>query len=171
MAQPTNTQFALAVHVLTLLGIDPGTHHSSEFLAGSAGASAVHVRRVLGRLRRAGLVRSRPGPSGGWLVAGELCDTTLADVWRAVNGDDPCSACTARTRTARTGVAFTPRWSTSTAARRRRWSPSWRPPRSASSSARLGPESEREQVGGGGDRRRAHERQVDTAGQGRRRSR
>jgi Rrf2 family protein len=89
MARPTNTQFALAVHVLTLLGIDPGAHHSSEFLASSAGASAVHVRRVLGRLRRAGLVRSRPGPSGGWLVTGDLRDTTLADVWHAVNGDDP----------------------------------------------------------------------------------
>src|ERR1700759_2727756 len=89
MAQPTNTQFALAVHVLTLLGIDPGTHHSSDYLAGSAGASAVHVRRVLGRLRRAGLVTSRPGPSGGWLLEHARCDTTLADVWRAVNGDDP----------------------------------------------------------------------------------
>ncbi len=89
MARPTNTQFALAVHVLTLLGSEPGARHSSEFLASSAGASAVHVRRVLGGLRRAGLVRSRPGPSGGWLVAGELCDTTLADVWRAVNRDDP----------------------------------------------------------------------------------
>jgi len=89
MARPTNTQFALAVHVLTLLGIDLGTHHSSEFLASSAGASAVHTRRVLGRLRRAGLVRSRPGPSGGWLINGDVCTTTLADVWRAVNGDDP----------------------------------------------------------------------------------
>jgi Rrf2 family protein len=87
--RPTNTQFALAVHVLTLLGSEPGAHHSSEFLASSAGASAVHVRRVLGRLRRAGLVRSRPGPHGGWLVAGPVCETTLADVWRAVNGDDP----------------------------------------------------------------------------------
>jgi Rrf2 family protein len=89
VARPTNTQFALAVHVLTLLGIDPGARHSSEFLASSAGASAVHVRRVLGRLRRAGLVRSRPGPSGGWLVNGDVSATTLADVWHAVNGDDP----------------------------------------------------------------------------------
>jgi Rrf2 family protein len=89
VARPTNTQFALAVHMLTLLTADPQTMQSSELLAASAGSSPVHVRRVLGRLRRAGLVRSRPGPNGGWLPAEDATGTTLADVWRAVNGDDP----------------------------------------------------------------------------------
>jgi DNA-binding IscR family transcriptional regulator len=89
MARPTNTQFALGVHMLTLLTADPRTMQSSEVLAGSAGSNPVHVRRVLGRLRRAGLVRSRPGPHGGWLPANGAGATTLADVWRAVNGDDP----------------------------------------------------------------------------------
>jgi Rrf2 family protein len=89
MARPTNTQFALAVHVLILLGADPDARQSSELLAASAGTNPVHVRRVLGRLRRAGLVRSRPGPHGGWIPADAPCDVTLADVWRAVNGDDP----------------------------------------------------------------------------------
>jgi len=87
MARPTNTQFALAVHMLTLLTADPQTMQSSELLASSAGSNPVHVRRVLGR--RAGLVRSRPGPHGGWLPADTAAGTTLADVWRAVNGDDP----------------------------------------------------------------------------------
>jgi Rrf2 family protein len=86
---PTNTQFALAVHMLTLLGALPGAMQSSEVLAASAGANPVHVRRVLGRLRRAGLVRSRPGPRGGWLLDGAGSDTTLAEVWDAVHGDDP----------------------------------------------------------------------------------
>jgi Rrf2 family protein len=85
---PTNTQFALAVHMLTLLSAEPDAMHSSEVLAASAGSNPVHVRRVLGRLRRAGLVRSRPGPHGGWLVDGATCDTTLAEVWDAVHGDD-----------------------------------------------------------------------------------
>jgi Rrf2 family protein len=92
MARPTNTQFALAVHVLTLLATAPDAMQSSEVLAGSAGSNPVHVRRVLGRLRRAGLVRSRPGPHGGWLVAHPITQITLADVWRAVNGDDPVLA-------------------------------------------------------------------------------
>jgi Rrf2 family protein len=89
MPHPTNTQFALAVHMLTLLSAEPEITKSSEVLAASAGSNPVHVRRVLGRLRRAGLVRSRPGPHGGWLVDGATGETTLAEVWEAVHGDEP----------------------------------------------------------------------------------
>ena len=89
MPGPSNTQFAVGVHVLTLLSAEPETTKSSEVLAASAGSNPVHVRRVLGRLRRAGLVRSRPGPHGGWLLDGATCETTLAEVWDAVHGDDP----------------------------------------------------------------------------------
>jgi Rrf2 family protein len=89
MAHPTNTQFALAVHTTTLLGGAPHEVLSSEVLAGSAGASPVHVRRVLGLLRTAGLVASRPGVHGGWLLAVDPSAITLADVWRAVQGADP----------------------------------------------------------------------------------
>ncbi len=46
------------------------------------------MRRVLAPLRRAGLVRSRPGPSGGWQLDGAGCETTLGEIWRAVHGDD-----------------------------------------------------------------------------------
>lgn len=84
-----NTQFSLAVHMLTLLGAEPDAMQSSERLAGSAGASPVHVRRVLGHLRRAGLVSSRNGPGGGWLVEGDVCGLTLDVVWAAIHGDGP----------------------------------------------------------------------------------
>jgi Rrf2 family protein len=57
-------------------------------LADSAGSNPVHVRRVLAHLRQAALVRSRPGPSGGWQLAAEPEAITLADVCRAVQGDD-----------------------------------------------------------------------------------
>ncbi|WP_028062367.1 Rrf2 family transcriptional regulator [Solirubrobacter soli] len=88
MPAPTNTQFSLAVHVLTLLGSESPELVSSEFLAGSAGTSPEHVRRVLAPLRRAGMVRSKPGPSGGWQLDGAACETTLGAVWRAVHGDE-----------------------------------------------------------------------------------
>jgi Rrf2 family protein len=84
---PTNTQFSLAVHVLTLLGSQSPALVSSDFLSASANTSPEHVRRVLAPLRRAGLVRSRPGPSGGWQLAEAGCETTLGDIWRAVHGD------------------------------------------------------------------------------------
>jgi Rrf2 family protein len=89
MSRPTNTQFALAVHALTLLGgAQPGEVLSSEVLSGSIGASPVHVRRVLGRLRGAGLALSRPGARGGWQLAKGTEQATLAEVWRAVQGQD-----------------------------------------------------------------------------------
>ena len=87
MPAPTNTQFSLAVHVLTLLGGQPPALVSSDFLSASAGTSPEHVRRVLAPLRRAGLVRSRPGPSGGWQLDDAGRNTTLGDIWRAVHGD------------------------------------------------------------------------------------
>jgi Rrf2 family protein len=89
MGRPTNTQFALAVHVLTMLAGLPRELQTSEGMAGSAGSNPVHIRRVLGRLRNAGLVASRPGPHGGWQLMLPPAQTTLADVWRAMHGDDP----------------------------------------------------------------------------------
>jgi Rrf2 family protein len=88
VGRPTNTQFALAVHMLTLLADSAPEQLSSEEMAGSAGSNAVHVRRVLGGLRAAGLVASRPGVGGGWQLLADPRTTTLADIWRIVHGDD-----------------------------------------------------------------------------------
>jgi DNA-binding IscR family transcriptional regulator len=87
MSGPANTQFALGVHMATLLAALHQAPQTSELLASSAGSNPVHVRRVLGRLRDAGLVVSRPGPKGGWQLAADPATTTLADIWRAVHGD------------------------------------------------------------------------------------
>jgi len=87
MAGPTNTQFALGVHLLTLLaGSAPATLSSDE-MARSANSNPVHVRRVLGAFREAGLVTSRPGVGGGWQLAADPQATTLAGVWRVIHGD------------------------------------------------------------------------------------
>ena len=89
MGRPTNTQFAVAVHVLTMLGAQPDDVLSSELMAESVGSNPVHVRRILGRLRAAALVESRPGVHGGWRLRRARGEITLADVWRAVQGADP----------------------------------------------------------------------------------
>jgi Rrf2 family protein len=86
VASPTSTRFALAVHVLALLGGGGDAPLRSDELAASAGASAEHVRRILAPLRAAGLVVSRPGPCGGWRLARDPCAITLADVRHAVQG-------------------------------------------------------------------------------------
>lgn len=90
MARSTNTQFAVAVHVLTYLsGAAVDRPVSSEELSGSTHVNPVYVRRVLGPLREAGLVRSRPGKHGGWELAADVEKVTLARVWELLQGDDP----------------------------------------------------------------------------------
>ncbi|MDJ1131745.1 Rrf2 family transcriptional regulator [Streptomyces iconiensis] len=90
MARSKNTQFAVAVHVLTYLAGQPeGRPVSSDELSGSTNVNAVYVRRVLGPLREAGLVRSRAGAHGGSELAIPAKDITLAQVWRLLQGTDP----------------------------------------------------------------------------------
>jgi Rrf2 family protein len=89
VTRPTNTQFAVASHVLLLLVDAGGRPVSSEEMARSVQASPVYLRRVLGRLRAAALVSSRPGPHGGWQLTRAPAAITFGDVWRAVHGDEP----------------------------------------------------------------------------------
>ncbi len=89
MARPTNTRFALAVHLLVLLALDPDTTLDSAALSVSPATNPVHVRRVLGQLRDVGLVNSRIGMNGGWTLARAPEQIDLGQVWRAVNSDDP----------------------------------------------------------------------------------
>ncbi len=89
MTGPTNTQFTVGLHALTLLAHLSDGRMSSEDIAGSAGANPVYVRRVLGRLRDAGYVASRPGVSGGWQLLCDPAELTLGDVWRVIAGEEP----------------------------------------------------------------------------------
>lgn len=89
MSRPTNTQFAVASHVLLLLVAAGDRAVSSDEMAHSVQASPVYLRRVLGRLRVAGLVSSRPGPHGGWQLTRTPGQISYGDVWRAVHGDEP----------------------------------------------------------------------------------
>jgi Rrf2 family protein len=84
---PVNTQFAVAVHVLTLLAGGGDGLRSSTELAGSVGTNPAHVRRVIGLLRRAGLVSSTPGARGGSVLVADPSTVTLRDIWIAVMGD------------------------------------------------------------------------------------
>lgn len=89
MAGPGSTQFAVAVHVLTFLAaVEADENVTSEMLADSANANSVYVRRVLGPLREAGIVTSRPGTQGGWGLARPADSIRLDEVWLAVSGAD-----------------------------------------------------------------------------------
>lgn len=79
-----SSRSAVGVHVLALLAEAGEEPLSSETMAGSVNTNAVVIRRVLGPLRRAGLVRSQEGSGGGWRLARDPNRITLLDVYQAV---------------------------------------------------------------------------------------
>lgn len=62
---------------------------TSDELAGSASVNPVHVRKVLGPLRQAGLIRSHPGARGGWELSADPSSVALAQVWEILRGEEP----------------------------------------------------------------------------------
>ena len=89
-----NSRLSLALHTLSHMAGDPGRVRTSVEIAEHAGTNPVVVRRVLGRLREAGLLRSEKGHAGGWRLAHSPKDITLADVYlaleeRLVASDEP----------------------------------------------------------------------------------
>jgi Rrf2 family protein len=79
-----SSRFSIAAHILSLLAITSSTHCTSEWIAGSVGTNPVIIRRVLGQLKKAGLVNVRAG-SGGASLLKSLDQVNLLDVYRAVD--------------------------------------------------------------------------------------
>jgi Rrf2 family protein len=80
----SSSRFAIAVHALSLLALRDPEPVTSEYVAGSIKTNPVVVRRLLGRLRRAGLVRIQAGARGGARLARAARQIKLAEVYRAV---------------------------------------------------------------------------------------
>ena len=80
-----NSRLSLALHTLSHMAGDPDRKRTSAQIAEYAGTSPVVVRRVLGRLREAGLLVSEKGHAGGWSLARDPCEITLADVYLALD--------------------------------------------------------------------------------------
>ena len=81
---PTNTRFAVALHILTLLAVSEGEALTSDYIAGSVQTNPVVIRRILGVLREAGLVTAAQGPRGGFTLAVSPSSLTLREVFEAV---------------------------------------------------------------------------------------
>jgi len=78
----------MAVHALALLA-QSEEGYPSAYVAASVNTHAVFLRRILGDLVSAGLVRAREGRSGGYRLARPAARITLADVYRAVEPGGP----------------------------------------------------------------------------------
>jgi Predicted transcriptional regulator len=78
-----STRFSIAVHALSLIATNPA-ECTGDYIAGSVNTNPVVIRRIIGMLKKAGLVDVRPGVGGASLrQAPERI--TLLDVYRAVN--------------------------------------------------------------------------------------
>ncbi|GJM77056.1 Rrf2 family transcriptional regulator [Paenibacillus macerans] len=77
-----STRFSIAVHTLSLIAVTPDC--TGDFIAGSVNTNPVIIRRIMGMLKKAGLVEVRPGVGGAALLK-EPDRITLLDVYRSVN--------------------------------------------------------------------------------------
>jgi Rrf2 family protein len=75
-----------AVRALTELAARGSEAVTAESISRAQGVPLKFLLGILGELRRAGLVRSQRGPSGGYLLDRAPGDITIADVMRAVDG-------------------------------------------------------------------------------------
>lgn len=77
-----------AIHILLIVAMPPeGQKITSDFLASSVGNNPVEIRKLLGGLKKAGIIDVLRGP-GGAALKREPRDITLLDIYNAV---DPAS--------------------------------------------------------------------------------
>ncbi|WP_248930769.1 Rrf2 family transcriptional regulator [Paenibacillus hamazuiensis] len=81
-----STRFSMAVHSLTLIAVNPN-ECTGDYIAGSVNTNPVVIRRIMGMLKKAGLVDVRPGVGGASLLK-DPDRITLLDVYRAVNATE-----------------------------------------------------------------------------------
>lgn len=80
-----SSRFTIAVHILTCIDYFKGKQQlSSDFIASSVGTNPVIIRRILGQLKKAGLVEVTRGENGEASLAKPLDQITLYDIYKAV---------------------------------------------------------------------------------------
>jgi len=84
----------LGFHAMAILGSDRnGRRYSVIELAGHLNASENHLAKIMQRLSRQGLVQSKRGPSGGFVLARSPAEITLLEIYEAIDGPLPDRSC------------------------------------------------------------------------------
>jgi Rrf2 family protein len=78
-----SSRFTVAVHILSLITLDRSVVCTSEWIAESVNTNPVVIRRVMGKLKKAGIIDIRRGLGGATLQM-PLQELTLLDVYQAV---------------------------------------------------------------------------------------
>jgi len=89
----TSSRFVVATHVMVAMAafkLASGKYRvfKSDFISSSVNTNPVVIRRILGQLRKAGLVVSQTGPEGGSKLAKNPDKITLLEIHDAV--EDCC---------------------------------------------------------------------------------
>jgi DNA-binding IscR family transcriptional regulator len=79
-----SSRFAVGIHILTLIDFNQEGTSTSEFIASSVNTNPAVIRKLMGMLKKAGLIEVHPGIAGAKL-AKKSTDITLFDVYKAVN--------------------------------------------------------------------------------------
>lgn len=79
-----HSRFAVAIHALTALAVSGEQSVTSEQIAESVNTNASFIRKVLGDLRRVGLISSQGGVKGGLRLALRPEQITLQTVYEAI---------------------------------------------------------------------------------------
>lgn len=82
-----NSELPIAMHILGFLASRNGQPLTSEIMARTYGTSPVVLRRVLAKLRKAGLVETKTGAGGGSLLARSAASINLREAYEAVASD------------------------------------------------------------------------------------
>ncbi len=84
----------LAMHAMSVLAASNGNGQSSVTkLAQRLGVSEHHLAKVMQRLSKVGLVKSRRGPKGGFSLGKPADEIVLMDVFEAIEGPVPERTC------------------------------------------------------------------------------
>lgn len=94
-----STRFSDSIHLLAYLKIYADTKLTSDAIAASIETSPVVVRRLMSKLRQAGLISTTPGTAQPTL-AKQLDQISLLSVFYAVEGDKPLFAVDPKTNPA-----------------------------------------------------------------------
>ena len=84
----SNTRFATAIHIMTLLAKNHQEWLTSDWIAGSINVNPVIVRKELGGLRNAGLITSRLGKEGGSRLAKNASEINISEIYEAVKNNE-----------------------------------------------------------------------------------
>lgn len=82
-----NSQLPIALHIVGFLASANGTPLTSEKMASVYGTSPVVLRRVLNKLRQAGLVQTQRGVNGGSVLAKSPSAINLREVYESIQDD------------------------------------------------------------------------------------